>query len=712
MIWLASFPRSGNTFLRNVLFEVYGLESSTFHMDPDYPLDEAYETYPFVKTHLLPHQLNPGNKNIQAVYLVRDGRDALCSMAHHRKDIVAPGSDYYENLKAAIIAERGTFFGGWASNVKHWIRRADIIMRFEDLIRDPIACTERLRLITDLPQPDPDRLPTFTQLKLGIPQYGSGKNRKSSEEEMLELSKKNFRKGKTGTWKEEMPEELHELFWSYHGDAMDMLGYSREGRIQELNPDFDHEAILKLGKIPPSFKRKYHVLIEADKILSPDNDGIKRYEAELLKAFLPVAENRSGRWHFDLFVKGEIMPFNDLRELISNDFNKKDTENKVLQTQPPKSLFQRIEESLVNMIPDGFIRYLQKKNIRTFHKIYDFLKAAIFGLAGFIISTAGMVYAFLYRLKAYILERSKSKQFQGYDLIHIPLQQHFRPFKRAGVPLLFTIHDLTHRFFPDFHTPINISNAEKGLRFAERAGAHIIAVSDSTRCDILEECSIPEERIRVIHEAAERHKFNYRINTEDTGRIRSKYGIPQGRPYFLCLSTIEPRKNLENTIKGFTLLLEKEPEADVSLVIAGKKGWSADRLFLHNKLLSERIIFTGFIDDEDLAFIYSDALALCYISFYEGFGLPLLEAMNCSTPVIYGNNSSMPEIAGNGGLPADPGNSEDIMQQMQKILQNEELNNKLRINALRQANRFSWRRTAEETLLWYEKIIKENTDKA
>ncbi|MCK5765239.1 MAG: sulfotransferase domain-containing protein, partial [Bacteroidales bacterium] len=117
MIWIASFPRSGNTFVRNILHDVYGLSSSEYHMEEDHPLEADYADHPFVKTHLLPTQLDPADPGIKAVYIVRDGRDVMVSMAHQRRDIVAPGSDFYENLKAAIIAEKDSFFGGWSKNV-------------------------------------------------------------------------------------------------------------------------------------------------------------------------------------------------------------------------------------------------------------------------------------------------------------------------------------------------------------------------------------------------------------------------------------------------------------------------------------------------------------------------------------------------------------------------------------------------------------------
>lgn len=109
MIWLASFPRSGNTFFRNILYEVYGISSSEYHMEKTKKVIEDFDSFPVIKTHLLPHQLPKNLQDLKSVYIIRDGRDALVSLAHHRKDIIAPGSNYYKNLTEAILARGGSF---------------------------------------------------------------------------------------------------------------------------------------------------------------------------------------------------------------------------------------------------------------------------------------------------------------------------------------------------------------------------------------------------------------------------------------------------------------------------------------------------------------------------------------------------------------------------------------------------------------------------
>ncbi len=166
MIWLASFPRSGNTFFRIILHQVYGIESG--HLHPPENREEGWERfleYQVVKTHMQPKNLDVGDLDAPGVYIVRDGRDTVVSMAHHRRDIIVPGSNYLQNMDEAIRAEDGTFFGGWSRNVEGWLRRAQVVIRFEELIRDPIGNVEKLRGILEMPEPDLERLPTFEDLQ-------------------------------------------------------------------------------------------------------------------------------------------------------------------------------------------------------------------------------------------------------------------------------------------------------------------------------------------------------------------------------------------------------------------------------------------------------------------------------------------------------------------------------------------------------------------
>jgi len=221
MIYLVSYPRSGNTFFRIVLHEVYGIKSLEYGGPFMREIDYDPADYPIVKTHLLPEQL-PYLDRMPVVYLVRDGRDAIVSMAHHKKDIIDPGSDYVDNLKEIILAKEGSHFGGWSRHVLSWYDRAAVVVRFEDLIRDPIECVEKIRPFIEMSEPDPGRLPDFETIKTKDIAFFSGKDNRGPQ-----WRQKFFRRGKVGGWMDEMPPELEELFWELHGEGMKRAGYSR-----------------------------------------------------------------------------------------------------------------------------------------------------------------------------------------------------------------------------------------------------------------------------------------------------------------------------------------------------------------------------------------------------------------------------------------------------------------------------------------------------
>lgn len=733
MIWLASFPRSGNTFLRNILYEVYGLNSSTFHRESDYPLDKDYDSYPFVKTHELPEHLRPNDPSIPAICLIRDGRDALCSMAHHRSDIVAPGSDYLDNLRAAIIAQRGSYFGGWSINVEAWCQRAQLLIRYEDLIADPLATVERLRLVCDLPAPQKDRLPAFEALKFGIPKYGAARDRDVSEEEKHQLAQKFFRRGEAGAWREEMPEDLQALFWSYHGDTMQQMGYCSDGSLAEPDRDIDWEVRSKLGFKSIPCARPYRVLIEADKLASTDEDGVKRYQLELMREIFPITQDPDRRWEIDLYIHGKAVPLADCAQLLEQAFTlrrKPAVVDEDQVAQLPESRGDgapfpvRMERALMAAVPRRFVAYLAQNDITLLHDVYEAVRFPVVVVADFVSDIAYQLTSPL-RDALLVARRASNRsralgglsqgwaisagtdRFSGYDLLHLPLQQHYRPFRRTTLRRLVTIHDLTHIHFPESHTRVNVRNAERGLREAEIRQAHLLCVSKATADELTVLRGAPLSRTHMCHLGADPRRFSPRFNDEDCRVVRHRYGIDPDRPYLLCLSTLEPRKNLINTIAAFKLLLKESPDLNLSLVIAGKRGWGTGGIDLALQGMNSHIHFTGFVDDDDVAYLYSDALALSYVSYYEGFGLPPLEAMRCGTPVIFGDNSSMIEVVGDGGLPADPSDVQDIARQFRRIVQDPQLRAQKSAAALRQANKFSWRHTALGTLSLYETLIDE-----
>lgn len=225
MIWLASFPRSGNTFVRNILFHCYGIQTGAFARDAPKNRGTGYMQYKVVKTHELPEYVIPADASIPVVCIVRDGRDAVVSAAHHRSMIVAPGTPFLDNLVEAIEARDGSYFGGWSRNVLSWLQRAQLVIHFEELVKDPIGCVERMRTLIDLPEPRLEALPTFESQKNAQTRYGNVQ-RIDGHSQMF------FRRGAVGGWKDDMPETLHARFWSLHGKAMELLGYRLDGTLE------------------------------------------------------------------------------------------------------------------------------------------------------------------------------------------------------------------------------------------------------------------------------------------------------------------------------------------------------------------------------------------------------------------------------------------------------------------------------------------------
>ena len=679
--WIASFPRSGNTYFRNILYYVYGIESSTWHNETSYPVDENYDSYRFVKTHLLPKDLIPDDPAIPAIYLIRDGRDAVVSIAHHRKDLVNPGSDFLMNLQEAIVAAEGSFFGGWSQNAAAWIQRAQLVIRYEDLITDPVAVFKRVEKLIPLPTAKWDKLPDFKEMKAGKPKYGGTSKLVDPQFNPEEFATKFFRKGKSGGWKEEMPAHIQDLFWNYHGDIMERLGYEiYKGSIGQ-NPVLDYKVMQKMGRdVPQKVNSKIRVYIEGTKLLTPANDGIKRYLEHLLKKFEDVILNGDPRWELKLLVVNKFFPvINYKEELIAE---------KEILLQPYETKLLGFKDRIKSAISPNIY-----KKVSFIYKI----------------SGIRIFLRFIQQITSFrpmrIFYQKLAAMNDAPDLIHVPLPQNSEFFKKTKQTFVVTVHDITHKLFPTFHESINIGLAESGMQFILKKNAEVIAVSQNTINDLKSNYPVPSGKIHLVYEAPDQDLFKWNVNKGLAEIIRNKYKLGQ-TPFFLCLSTIEPRKNLPNTIRAFNKFVEENPETEINLVISGNFGWKTEHLSEELHLDNPRIIFTGFVDDVDLPVIYSEALALCYVSFYEGFGLPPLEAMSCRTPVIYGNNSSMKEVIGNAGLATDANDANNIKEQMRKMFFDKELREELAIRSHHRSFEFGWRKSIYDTLMVYEKIAR------
>jgi glycosyltransferase involved in cell wall biosynthesis len=289
------------------------------------------------------------------------------------------------------------------------------------------------------------------------------------------------------------------------------------------------------------------------------------------------------------------------------------------------------------------------------------------------------------------------------DIIHSPFFN--APRERHGA-LVVTIHDISFLLYPQFHTEANRLHCLNGTLRTALYADRIIAVSHHTRKALVDYFSMPEERLRVIHEAPRRVYYP----EDDIELIRNTLERLQVfRNFILSVGSLEPRKNLHNLLHAYAAYLHGHAGREL-LVVAGGEGWLNEdlRLVVTKLGLGEHVKFLGFVQDADLRVLYSAAKLCVYPSFYEGFGLPPLEAMACGAPVITSNTSALPEVVGDAALLVDPKSSEELGDAMRQVLHDEGLRLKLRRQSLERAKLFSWERTAEETLAVYQEVGREH----
>jgi glycosyltransferase involved in cell wall biosynthesis len=278
----------------------------------------------------------------------------------------------------------------------------------------------------------------------------------------------------------------------------------------------------------------------------------------------------------------------------------------------------------------------------------------------------------------------------------------------SNIPRIVTIYDLIPIKFPEFFMSEQVSLIEWVLRSIDPKKDWVLCISENTRNDFLEFFKGRFDSSRaLVTPLAAAEKFR---PLEDLGLIesvKSKYGIPGQIPYFLSLCTLEPRKNLSSVIKAFSRLID-EGKADLNLVLVGTHGWKNKSIFEELKKssrLSSRVFLLGYVPDQDLSAIYSGAIGFVYPSFYEGFGLPPLEAMQCGVPVITSSVSSLPEVVGDAGIMVDPNSLDEICQAMQKVAKNDTLRQTMSRKSLERAKQFSWSLCAQKTVEAYKSAI-------
>lgn len=265
---------------------------------------------------------------------------------------------------------------------------------------------------------------------------------------------------------------------------------------------------------------------------------------------------------------------------------------------------------------------------------------------------------------------------------------------------IVTIHDLAALKLPRLHNDLQIRKAGRYRRLCHEASA-VICVSEATRRDVIELLGIEIEKTNVVYNACGNDCS--RPDDHELFCISSKYRLPER--YVLYLGTIEPRKNLVNLIRAFNLAV-KLGDLSHHMVIAGRKGWLCDDIYKEAECspFKERIHMIGSVPEKDVTALMSKADLFAFPSFMEGFGMPVLEAMNCAVPVLTSNTSSLPEVAGDAAVLVDPYNVHDISDAILRILKDKVLSDELRKRGTERAKQFSWDECAKQTLDVYRRL--------
>ncbi len=263
------------------------------------------------------------------------------------------------------------------------------------------------------------------------------------------------------------------------------------------------------------------------------------------------------------------------------------------------------------------------------------------------------------------------------------------------IPQIPVFHDIAYEHYPKDIAPFASWHCRTfSPKYAAKA-AQILTVSDFSKRDIMAQYGTDESKISVVYNGAS-HGFRA-LSAEEKDRIRSTY--TGGNPYFHFVGTIQPRKNLENLLRAFDKFKTQQPSS-VKLLLVGRKGWQyAGAMETYEAMRhKEDVIFTGFVSDEELNGIYAASLALCYVPYFEGFGIPILEAMQSETAVICSHAASMPEVAGDAAIMVDPFSPEAIAEALQRIWENPAERQKLIEKGKKQRENFSWEKTY--SLVW------------
>jgi glycosyltransferase involved in cell wall biosynthesis len=353
-----------------------------------------------------------------------------------------------------------------------------------------------------------------------------------------------------------------------------------------------------------------------------------------------------------------------------------------------------MEESVVHLKNKRYDVHCLFKNSNFENWVYGILK-----------KHRSMQYNFMVSLLiATAFQSLKTKSLpQSYDIFHssyFPIPDFI---SSSNTRRFITIHDIIFILYPAFCTANQKNRTRQIVQSIDIHQDWVIAVSKTTKRSLCDHTGISKDRVFITHLAASSELYYPQKNKKQITKVLQRLDLPPN-DYFLSLATIEPRKNLQFAVRCFKKILSEPGMSHFKYIFVGNKGWKTDHFYqniLSDPVLNKHVIFTGFVPDEHLSAIYSGALAFIYPSLYEGFGLPPLEAMQCGTPVITSNTSSLPEVVGDAGIMIDPKDEDALCQAMIDIVKNNKLRNTLSIKGIERAKLFSWGKCADETVKAY-----------
>ncbi len=281
------------------------------------------------------------------------------------------------------------------------------------------------------------------------------------------------------------------------------------------------------------------------------------------------------------------------------------------------------------------------------------------------------------------------------DVLHVQFTS--PPF--APCPVVVSIHDLSFEHLPETFNRRSRAQLRFTVRRSARSAARVLALSENARQDIISTYGIAPDLVTAIPLAAPTH-FRPIDDEDELQRVRQTYGI--NGDYILSVGSIQPRKNLARLLSAYERLRHTRPEGSLpQLVLVGKRAWLYRKTLKAIEELGTSVIATGYVPETDLPALYSGAMFFVYPSFFEGFGLPPLEAMKCGTVVITGDRTSLPEVVGDSGVLVNPFDIDAISSAIATMVDDSSLRSSLRIKSLNRARIFDWRETARRTLEVY-----------